>query len=168
LVLLTGWRVTEITKLTPSLIDPGDHSIAIEIGKTDASRRKVLLPLLAWSIVQATLDRLSGQSPDALLFSAPHGGEIPENEVSRAARKIVDASNMVPWTPRDLRRTATSRLADLGIDGDVRRRITGHVAHYIHGRVDDRAERLQDGLAALKQLEVLVLAEAERTQTSLH
>ena len=73
---------------------------------------------------------------------------------------------MVPWTPRDLRRTATSRLADLGIDGDVRRRITGHVAHDIHGRVYDRAERLQDGLAALKQLEMLVLAEAERTQKS--
>lgn len=162
LVLLTGWRVTEITKLTPTLIDRNDRSIAIEVGKTHASRRKVLLPPLAWSIVQAALDGMSNQNPDALLFSAPHGGEIPENEVSRAARRVVNATEMQPWTPRDLRRTATSRLTDLGVDGDVRRRITGHVAQDVHGRVYDRAQRLNDGYAALKQLQDLVVQEAQR------
>jgi integrase len=155
LLQLLRHRFTEITKLTCRLIDTHDHSIAIEVGKTDASRREVLLPPLAWSIMQATLDQLSDQSPDALLFSAPHGGEIPENDVSRAARKIVDAINMVPWTPRDLRRTAISRLTDLGNDGDVRRRATGHAANDVHGRVYDRAERLQEGREALQRLENL-------------
>jgi integrase len=166
LVLLTGWRVTEVTELVPALIDCNERSISIEVGKTHASRRKVLLPPLAWSIVQEALDKLPDQSPTNRLFTAPHGGEIPENEVSRAARKIVDAISMVPWTPRDLRRTAISRLTDLGVDGDVRRRITGHVAQDVHGRVYDRAERLQDGLAALQKLEGLVLDEARRAQPS--
>jgi integrase len=165
LVLLTGWRVTEVTKLTPALIDPSERSIAIEVGKTHASRRKVLLPPLAWSIVHAALEQLSIPSLDARLFPAPHGGEIPENEVSRAARKIVDAVEMVPWTPRDLRRTATSRLTDLGVDGDVRRRITGHVANDVHGRVYDRAQRLQDGFAALEMLESFVLTQAKHAAT---
>ena len=148
--------------MTVSRVDPHDRSIAIEIGKTDASRRKVLLPPLAWSIVQTSLDRLKDVQPESLLFPAPQGGELPENEVSRAARRIVKAANMDPWTPRDLRRTATSRLTDLGIDGDVRRRITGHVASDVHGRVYDRSQRLQDGLAALLLLEGLVLSESTR------
>lgn len=163
LLLLTGWRTTEITRMTVSRVDPTDRSIAIEIGKTDASRRKVLLPPFAWSIVQTSLDRLGGALTDGLLFPAPQGGELPENEVSRAARRIVKALDMAPWTPRDLRRTATSRLADLGVDGDVRRRITGHVAPDVHGRVYDKSQRLQDGLAALRLLEDWVLARAATT-----
>lgn len=166
LVLLTGWRVTEITRLTPALTDPDERSISIQVGKTHASRRKVLLPTLAWSIVQVGLDGVKDASPEALLFHAPQGGEVPENEVSRAARRIVDSAGMVPWTPRDLRRTAISRLADLGVDGDVRRKITGHVAQDVHGRVYDRAQRLNDGFAALKQLEELILQEVRRASTA--
>ncbi len=165
LVLLTGWRVTEVTEFVSALIDCNERSISIEVGKTHASRRKVLLPPLAWSIVQEALDKLPNQSPTTRLFTAPHGGLIPENEVSRAARKIVNATDMVPWTPRDLRRTAISRLTDLGVDGDVRRRITGHAAIDVHGRVYDRAERLQEGREALQRLENLTL-DAVRQEVS--
>lgn len=167
LLLLTGWRTTEITRMTVSRVDQHDKSIAIEVGKTDASRRKVLLPPLAWGVVQGALDRLKNALPDSLIFPAPEGRELPENEVSRAARRVVKAVGMVPWTPRDLRRTATSRLTDLGVDGDVRRRITGHVAPDVHGRVYDRSQRLQDGLAALQQLETLVLTEAAASLSKL-
>jgi len=160
LLLLTGWRTTEITRMTVSRVDPHDMSIAIEIGKTDASRRKALLPPLAWRIVEAAVARLDAATPDTLVFVSPKGGEIAENEVSRAARRIVKAVDIVPWTPRDLRRTVTSRLADLGVDGDVRRRITGHVAPDVHGRVYDKSQRLQDGKAALRLLEDWVLAQA--------
>lgn len=160
LLLLTGWRTTEVTRLNRSLVDIDDRGISIEFGKTSASRRKVLLPPMAWSIVLNALDRLESPKADDLLFPAPQGDEIPENEVSRAARRIVSSTDMLPWTPRDLRRTATSRLAELGVDGDVRRRITGHVAPDVHGRVYDKAQRLQDGLSALRLLEEWVLAQA--------
>ena len=39
------------------------------------------------------------------------------------------------------------------MDGDIRRRITGHQAPDIHGRVYDRAQRLEDMRAALLIIE---------------
>jgi integrase len=82
--------------------------------------------------------------------------------VSRAARKIVKALGHQPWTPHDLRRTVVSIMAELGIDGDIRRRVTGHQAQDVHGRVYDQANRQNAVRAALLQVEQYV-TEAART-----
>ena len=90
-----------------------------------------------------------------LLFPSPRAGKvIPSNEISRSARDLVKKLEHAPWTPHDLRRTAISIMAEAGVDGDIRRRITGHQAPDIHGRVYDRAQRLDDMRAALLVIEV--------------
>jgi integrase len=168
LLMLTGWRVTEITRLTPSRIDRNERSIVLIEAKNKASQRKVLLPPLAWSVLDTELTNRTEIDDTDLIFQLPKGGEIPENEVSRATRKVVTALGMVPWTPRDLRRSVVSLMAELGIDGDVRRRITGHVATDIHGRVYDRSQRLHDGLDALRRVEAAILAEVSKQSASDH
>ncbi len=168
LLMLTGWRVTEITRITPSRIDRHKRSITLTNAKNKASQRKVLLPPMAWSILEAELSNRSELDDEELIFKLPKGGEIPENEVSRATRRLVMALEMVAWTPRDLRRSVVSLMAELGVDGDVRRRITGHVATDIHGRVYDRSQRLQDGLNALRRVETAIQAEVMKQSSSDH
>ena len=54
---------------------------------------------------------------------------------------------------RDNTSTLATVLAEKGVSGDVARRITGHVATDIHGRVYDRAARREDMKAALSLME---------------
>ncbi len=62
-----------------------------------------------------------------------------------------------------MRRTLATVLADSGVSGDVARRVTGHIATDVHGRVYDRAARLDDMRAALLIMENWVLAAAAKT-----
>jgi integrase len=78
---------------------------------------------------------------------------VPSNEISRSCRKLVKFSGLAPFTPHDLRRTAISIMAEAGVDGDIRRRITGHQATDVHGKIYDRALRLDGMRAALLTIE---------------
>ena len=98
-----------------------------------------------------------------MLFPQPKaGGVIPSNEVSRATRRLVKLLKQQPWTPHDLRRTAVSAMAEARVDADVRRRVTGHLAEDVHGRVYDKALRLEDMKVALGTIEAWVVAAAEK------
>jgi len=160
MLALTGCRCAEITGLQQRTIDLQAGTITIENGKTNASSRTLALPPLARSILEEQVASLDAELPEELVFPLPRGGRIPSNEVSRVARTIVKALKHPPWTPHDLRRTAVSVMAELGIDGDIRRRITGHQAHDVHGRVYDQANRQEAVRAALLQVEQHVSAAA--------
>jgi integrase len=153
MLALTGCRCAEITGLHRRSIDLQAGTITIENGKTKASSRTLALPPLARGVLEEQLASANVDAPDDLVFPLLKGGRIPSNEVSRAARKIVKALGHQPWTPHDLRRTVVSVMAELGIDGDIRRRITGHQAQDVHGRVYDQAHRQNAVRAALLQVE---------------
>ncbi len=164
---LTGCRCAEITGLHRRSIDLQAGTITIENGKTKASSRTLALPPLARGILEEQLATVSADAPEELVFPLPKGGRIPSNEVSRAARKIVKAIGHVPWTPHDLRRTVVSVMAELGIDGDIRRRITGHQAQDVHGKVYDQANRQNAVRAALLQVEGYVSDAALKVAVAL-
>lgn len=161
MLTLTGCRCAEITGLQRRTIDLQVGTITIVNGKTKASSRTLLLPPLARGIIEEQVAATTSEGPVELLFPLPKGGPIPSDEVSRAARRIVKALGHQPWTPHDLRRTVVSIMAELGIDGDIRRRITGHQAQDVHGRVYDQAHRQNAVRAALLQVEQYV-SEAAR------
>lgn len=154
LLALTGCRCSEITGLRVSDTDLASELITVRGGKTQASNRGLLLPTLARQVLEEQLRVNGPQETTALLFPSPRvGTEIPSNEISRSARRIVKELGHQPWTPHDLRRTLATVLAEEGVPGDVARRITGHVATDIHGRVYDRATRREDMKAALTLME---------------
>jgi len=157
-LLLTGARCSEITRRTAADFAPIAGTLTIGEGKTDASRRTLPLPAVARSIIEQAA---TGKKPGEVLFPQPKaGGVIPSNEVSRAARLLVKLLKQQPWTPHDLRRTAVSAMAEARVDADVRRRVTGHLADDVHGRVYDKALRLDDMKAALATIEAWVSAAA--------
>jgi hypothetical protein len=57
-------------------------------------------------------------------------------------------------------------MAEAGIDGDIRRRVTGHQAPDIHGRVYDRALRLEDMRKAMLVIEHWYAAAANKAAAS--
>jgi integrase len=154
LLAITGCRCSEITNLTIAAVNLNSGVVTIANGKTQASNRSLPLTPTMRAIFEAALSEPREQRQQ-LLFPSPRAGKvIPSNEISRSARDLVKELEHAPWTPHDLRRTAISIMAEAGIDGDIRRRITGHQAPDIHGRVYDRAQRLDDMRAALLLIEV--------------
>jgi integrase len=155
LLALTGARCSEITSLTTANVNLKAGTFEITDGKTDASNRVVPMTPVARAIIEARMDRV-GQG---LLFpSARVGKVIPSNEISRSCRKLVKLAGITAFTPHDLRRTAITVMAEAGVDGDIRRRITGHEARDTHGRIYDRAQRLEDMRNALLVVEGWFLA----------
>lgn len=153
LLALTGCRCSEITGLKLNDIDLDGGVLTITGGKTQSSNRSLPLPPAARAVIEAqiAMPREDGQE---LVFPSPRAGSvIPSNEISRSARDLVKLMKHQPWTPHDLRRTAITVMADKGIDGDIRRRVTGHQAADIHGRIYDRAQRIEDMRKALLEVE---------------
>ena len=152
LLALTGARCSEITRLTAAHINLKAGTLEITDGKTAASNRYMPMTPFARSIIEQAL---AGAGEGLLFPSARAHTVVPSNEISRSCRKLVKLAGVAPFTPHDLRRTAISIMAEAGVDGDIRRRITGHQASDVHGRIYDRALRLEDMRAALLEIEQL-------------
>ena len=79
-------------------------------------------------------------------------------DISKAARSLVGRLGHTRWTPHDLRRTLVTQLYELGVDGDVARRISGHVGTDVHSSVYDRSRQLDKMRAALVEYEGFIFS----------
>lgn len=75
------------------------------------------------------------------------------------------ALGIARFTPHDLRRTAVTTMSEARVPEEIRRRVTGHQAHDVHGRIYDQAERLDEVRDALKAIEARVLKCAKASKT---
>lgn len=153
---LTGARSSDVTNLRREDVDTVSEMILIREGKTRPSRRTLPCPPELWSIIGPAVEAADGK--DALLFPAPRSGKrISHQDVSKACRKIVKALGIARFTPHDLRRTAVTTMSEARVPEEIRRRVTGHQAHDVHGRIYDQAERLDEVRDALVTIENRVL-----------
>jgi integrase len=79
------------------------------------------------------------------------GGERPSSDFSKRKRLLDDASGTSGWRLHDLRRTARSKLAELGVPREVARRIVGHSVDRLD-EVYDRFSYLEPKRDALAKL----------------
>ncbi len=157
---LTGARSSDITRLRRNDIDLDGRVILIREGKTRSSRRSLPAPPELWSIISAAVQAAEGR--DGLLFPAPRSGkQISHQDVAKLCRKLVEAMDVERFTPHDLRRTAVSTMSEARVPEEIRRRVTGHQAKDVHGRIYDQAERLEEVRKALEAIEARVLRCAE-------
>lgn len=165
LLAITGARCSEITNLTAADIDLKAGNISITDAKNDASNRTLPMAPATRAIIEAQIAEVG----EGLLFPGTRAAKvIASNEISRTCRKLVKRLKLSPFTPHDLRRTAISIMAESGIDGDIRRRITGHQAPDVHGRVYDRALRLDDMRRALAMIEGTYATAATKAAANAH
>jgi len=126
LALVTGQRRGEIAgaKKEEFDLDAGWWTIRSERAKNNLAHR-VPLSTLAVAIL-SELFALSADSP--WLLPSPRGNQpVTPRALSRAVSRIREALHLPHWTEHDLRRTAASHMASLGVPRLVIGRILNHV-----------------------------------------
>jgi integrase len=156
LLLLTAQRESEVAGLCWSEIDGSTWTIPGSRAKNDKQHIVHLSTLAAETI--AAVPRITGQD---LLFSGT--GKTPASGFSTAKARL-DArmsatlrsednkAELAPWTLHDLRRTATTGMARLGIAPHVADKVLNHTAGTIRGvaAVYNRFQYLDEREAALE------------------
>ena len=145
LLMLTGSRRNEWMEASRSEIDFEEHSLIIppERYKTNIEHS---VPLVgeAWKIVEALPIRNSG----SFLFSTTDGRK-PVNSPDGTKKRLDQlAPTERPWRIHDLRRTAETRMAALGINPDHFEAVLGHRKKGMQ-RIYNRYDYLDEKRAAL-------------------
>ena len=145
LLILTGMRRGECAALKGEYVK-GD--LLILPGSATKNGREHTIPLttLAKSLLT--------NSSDGYVFPA-RGRSTPFNGWSKGKRGIDSLSGVSGWTLHDIRRTAATRLAEMGIAPHVIERLLNHVSGQISGvaAVYNRASYIAEMRDALERWE---------------
>jgi integrase len=144
LLILTGQRRGEITKLTGSMV--GKETITLPPWLAKNSREHTFpLGNMAKTILGTPPYR------DACVFPA-HGKPTPFNGHSSCKRKLDERCGVDDWTLHDLRRTFATGLASLGVGLPVVEKLLNHVSGSFAGIVGvyqryDFMPQMQDAIS---------------------
>jgi integrase len=146
LLILTGQRRGEVGGMMWSELDleAGTWSLPRERVKNDR-RHEVPLSRQALAIFK-NVPRIGDKYVFTLSGTAPYNGW-------KAKERIEEAVGIAPWTVHDLRRTAASRMAKLGVSLVVIEKILNHVSGSLAGIVGvyQRHEFAEEKRAALQR-----------------
>ena len=127
LLILTGQRVGEITKLTGDMV--GEDTITLPAWLTKNKREHTFpLCMTAQSILKPWV------GPNICFFPA-RGATTPFNGHSPCKRKLDLRCGVSEWTLHDLRRTFASGMASIGVQLPVVERLLNHVSGSFSGIV---------------------------------
>jgi len=117
LCLVTAQRIGEVAGLTCGELDLSNREWRLPANRSK-NKHPHTIPLsdLALGIVREALTHASGQN----LFAAT------PNEVARAVKDAQDAIGISKWVPHDLRRTALTGMAALGVEPIVIAHVANH------------------------------------------
>ena len=171
-LLLGGQRLAQVLRITAADIDLKAQTVLLldPKGRREVARRHVLpLTQAAVDLVKAILsvrradwifgDKVAHTTPDTV---ARKGVTIlAEAQANVAQRAGTGAEERPKIQARDLRRTAETMLAAMGVSKDVRAQLLSHGLGGVQGRHYDQHEYMAEKRAALeawgKHLEALVL-----------
>jgi integrase len=159
-MFLGGQRPTQLLRLTPSQVDVSGATVTLLDPKgrnRHANPRRHLLPILD-DLIPVIRRRLAQtEDADSPMFST--NGRVPLRKetvallVTEIAKDMQKAGELErgPFSMRDLRRTAETHMAALGISSDVRAQIQSHGLGGIQARHYDRHDYMPEKRAALEQ-----------------
>jgi integrase len=148
LVLATAQRCGEVVGACWSEIDEdaGWWTIPSAKAKNKSGHRVPLSPLAL-----ALLQEARGADPDRKhVFPSPRGdAPIVENAIARAVARNADHFGFgEKFTPHDLRRTAATRMGDMGVTGEIVEKLLNHVEPKKR-RVYNRSDYAKEKRAAI-------------------
>jgi integrase len=152
-ILLTGQRPGEVAGIVDAEVrdmdDPANARIEFPAARMKARKAHVLpLAPLAAELIRDGLSRNIGSgAPFASAFASR--ATLARHSLSQALRRIG-----VDFTPHDLRRTALTGLAALGIPREDRLAVAAHVGGDTHAQHYDKYMRLPEKRAALQAWEL--------------
>jgi integrase len=127
LLMLTAQRREEIGSLAWSEIDTARKLITLPPDRTKNSRpHDVPLSDSAMAVLESTPPRVGRP----LMFGSGKGGY---SGWSKSKEALDGAAKVAPWTLHDLRRTAATRMADIGVQPHVIEAVLNHVSGHKSG-----------------------------------
>jgi integrase len=157
---LGGQRPTQLLRLTPKQVDISGATVTLLDPKgrnRHANPRRHMLPILDDLMPVMRLRLAQTEAADSPMFST--NGRVPlrketvallVTEIAKAMQKAGELERG-PFSMRDLRRTAETHMAALGISSDVRAQIQSHGLGGIQARHYDRHDYMPEKRAALEQ-----------------
>lgn len=151
-ILATGQRVEEVLEANWSEFD-FDQKLWTIPGERRKTRNKTsephLVPLTYLHI--GLLKAIKAETAHkTLLFPAVGvGGPRRYDSLGHAVRRFVDASGMVTFSPRDLRRTFKTVAGSFGLSLEIRNRLQGHGMSDVGSVHYDRYDYLAEKRAAM-------------------
>ncbi|MET4493528.1 site-specific integrase [Bradyrhizobium sp. LA7.1] len=124
LLLLTGCRLNEVSGLRLAELS-GDQRVWIIPKERTKNRRAHTVPLsrLAQKILRSALDEGFSSS---LAFSTT--GAAPVSGWSKVKARLDTRMNVAPWRLHDLRRTAATGMAEIGVQPHIIEAVLNHVS----------------------------------------
>jgi integrase len=146
LLLLTGCRLNEVARMTRAELSDDGTTWNIPAARTK-NRRPHMVPLSPAARELIASVAQEGQ----LVFTT--NGRSPVSGWSKIKQRLDQAMKIPPWRLHDLRRTAVTGMAELGIRPDVIERAVNHVSGTRGGiaGVYNRSELLPERRAALER-----------------
>lgn len=126
LLMLTGQRRGEVAALRRNWIDGRFITLPASITKNKREHTFPIGPATA-SIIRDI------PSKTDLLFPARGNEKSPFNGWSKSKRSIDSSIEIEPWTLHDLRRTYSSKMAELGVPIHVTEKLLNHVSGTVSG-----------------------------------
>ena len=150
LLMFTGCRRDEIGGLRWSEIDFDSDTVTIPASRTKSGRQlQLMLPTPAMVLL-----REAPRKADREFLFGQSGAAFSRWSYEKMAmeKRLAESGNQLkPWTLHDIRRTARTRLGELGIEPHIAELVIGHAAHKtgIVGTYDhySYAPRIKDALA---------------------
>lgn len=163
LLILTAQRRGEVTDMRWNEIDFEQATWTIPAERTKSSRKQMLpLPPAAIAILTSL-----PQLDDARIFPAQGDSNNAFSGFSRAKRRLDELSHTTDWVVHDLRRTAATGMAKLGVAPHVVERVLNHTSGSLGGvaGVYNRFAYLPEMRAALELWSRHVTALAKTTKS---
>jgi integrase len=146
LQLLLAVRIGEVLNARWTEIDLTKRVWTLPACRTK-SRREHRLPLSDLAI--EVLQGLQGSSP-GLFPSEVEGQTLRTRSASQSLMRLCGRHSIDPrFSTHDLRRTASTRMGDLGAADDIIERVLNHVAPTTARRVYNRSDKFEEVKAAL-------------------
>lgn len=131
LLLLTGQREGEVARMRWSDLDLGGQALWVLPRETTKAGRQHVVPLP--DPVRDLLRDLPRVDGSKLVFPSQWGGDRPVSGFSKAKARTDKLSGVTDWRLHDLRRTAASGMAKLGVAPHVIEKILNHSTGTISG-----------------------------------
>jgi integrase len=156
---LGGQRPTQVLRLTPSAVDVSGATLTLFDPKgrnRHANPRRHLLPIHPDLVVVLHGLLAQSQGVQLPLFSTNGSVALRKETVADLVRDIgrqmAEAGELArgPFSLRDLRRTAETHMAALGISSDVRAQVQSHGLGGIQARHYDRHDYMPEKRTALE------------------
>ena len=151
-ILATGQRVEEVLKANWSEFD-FDQKLWTIPGERRKTRNKTsephLVPLTYLHIGLLKAIKAETAHKTLLFPAAGVGGPRRYDSLGHAVRRFVEASGMVTFSPRDLRRTFKTVAGSFGLSLEIRNRLQGHGMTDVGSVYYDRYGYLAEKRAAM-------------------